>query len=263
MEPSTKTCAAREFVGFWCAGECVGWLRPPFAGALCQWPRYFVIGSDRVELREALDTRERRTAALDECTRALADAGLVTGWRDERYAIRSTRSGAGLFDIERAAMHRFGLMAHGANLNGYVDHGDCVRIWIARRSITKPIDPGLLDTLVGGGIGSGYTPRETLVKEAREEAGVPRDLAAQSAVAGMLRSCREVPDGLHREIVHAYDLALPATFVPVNRDGEVAAFHLVPASDVRGLLDRGEFCAEAALVTRDFMQRRGLLERET
>lgn len=256
-EWSAESGAARGFVAFDCAGERVGWLRRGFAGELRRWPQCFDVGNDGVRLRRELDTPERRTAALDGCTRALARAGLVTGWRNERYAIGSTQRPTVLFDIERAAMHRFGLLAHGANLNGYVGEAASLHLWIARRSERKPIDPGLLDTLVGGGIGVGYTAWETLIKESAEEAGLPRDLVLQARSATPVRNVREVPDGLHRELVCVYDLALPASFEPVNRDGEVAGFHLASVQTVRAWLDGGRFSTEPGLVTRDFLRRHG------
>ncbi len=47
-------------------------------------------------------------------------------------------------------------------------------MWIARRSPTKPIDPGMLDNLVGGGLAAGLTVAQTLVKEGWEEAASRR-----------------------------------------------------------------------------------------
>lgn len=253
--PLEREYTISGFVAFEFGIERLGWLRPKFVEYLRHWPEYFDVLRDRVVLSSALHTREHRTAALARCTRTLARAGIVTGWRNETYAIRSTHDDAPLLDIERAAMHRFGLTAYGANLNAYVEDGTSLRMWIARRSMSKPVDPGLLDSLVGGGIASGYTAWETLLKESGEEAGIPSDLALQARPAGQVRSLRTVPDGLHSEIVFVYDLLLPSTFVPVNSDGEVCEFYLASVRNVLTWLEHEDFSVEADLVTRDFLRR--------
>lgn len=192
------------------------------------------------------------------CARTLREQGLVRGWRDELYAIRSPRDGKTLFEIERAAVHRFGFASKGVNLNGYVGVGASIRMWVARRSLAKPIDPGMLDTLVGGGVASGFTVWETLLKESGEEAGIPPTLARKARSVGSVHSVHEVDDGLHDEVVYIYDLALPADFVPTARDGEVASFELTAVSDVAMRLAHGEFTVEAALVGSDFLDRHRL-----
>ncbi len=250
------------FIPFLCGTTRIGWLRPAFAARLALWPDCFACHTDHVALHARLRTVRARTHALAPCVRALARAGIITGWRDETYAIRSTPGNRTLFHIERAAMHRFGLTAFGVNLNGYVDDAAPGSMWIARRSAGKPIDPGMLDTLVGGGIGSGFNAWDTLLKESREEAGIPGALAARATFTGCVHTCREVPDGLHREFVFTYDLVLPRGFVPANQDGEVSDLRLLPAGTVLGLIGRGAFTVEAGLVALDSLFRRGLVDHE-
>ena len=83
-------------------------------------------------------------------------------------------------------------------------------MWIARRSPTKAIDPGMLDNLVGGGIAHGQSIASTVVKEAWEEAGIPPDAAATASPAGEVRVCRELADGLERETIFVHDILLAA-----------------------------------------------------
>jgi 8-oxo-dGTP pyrophosphatase MutT (NUDIX family) len=130
------------------------------------------------------------------------------------------------------------------------------RVWIARRSATKSIDPGMLDTLVGGGVASGQDPWQALLRECHEEAGIERALATQARAAGApLQVCREVPEGLHSEILYAHDLEVPADFRPRNMDGEVGEFLCLPPQEVAGRIAGGEFTVEAGLVTLDFLLR--------
>lgn len=253
-----KDWAARGFLRFDCDGEVVGWLHPSFAPELRRWPDCFDVADERVAFAPRLRTPAARTAALAACVCDLAKAGIIAGWRDERYTICSGRDGNRLFDVERAAVRRFGLIGHAAHLNGYVGNDAALRMWVARRSQSKAIDPGRLDSLVGGGVAAGYTAWETLLKESEEEAGIPCTLASAARPAGFLWSEHEVADGLHREVLFVYDLALPASFVPVNGDGEVAAFHLMSVEDVRRSLQRGQFSVEAGLVADDFLCRRDL-----
>jgi 8-oxo-dGTP pyrophosphatase MutT (NUDIX family) len=115
----------------------------------------------------------------------------------------------------------------------------------------------MFDNLVGGGIARGFSVEQTLVKEAWEEAGIAAPLAQQAQAAGTLRVCREVPDGLHAEVIHVYDLWLPPEFAPCNQDGEVAGFRaLTPAEAAAELSEDAPYTIDAALVAIDCLARR-------
>jgi 8-oxo-dGTP pyrophosphatase MutT (NUDIX family) len=238
------------------AGDRVGWIRRDFVSRLSRWPHVFDIEARGVRLREALATESSRTAALAEVTRALAEDGTIPGWRDETYAIPHD---APLFHIERAAVDFFGLTSAASHLNGCVQNAGGLRIWIARRSATKSIDPGFLDTLVGGGIPSGQDASQTLLRECHEEAGIGRELAMRSSATATLEVRHEVPRGLHSEILYAHDLELPADFRPRNIDGEVGEFMLLSAAETADRVASGEFTVEAGLVTLDFLLRRAAI----
>lgn len=234
-------------------GEVIGWIRPEMAGQLSRWPRVFECTPARVALRPA--TPAARSDALADVVCTLARENQIRGWRDERYTIRSPASGVALFALERAAVRAFGLTGRAAHLNGYVRGAGGWRMWIAQRSAAKPIDPGMLDNLVGGGIAEGMDAEGTLVKECAEEAGIPAALAAQARAAGTLRVTCSVPDGVHDEILHVYDLELHPDFVPENRDGEVERFLRLAPAELIGLVGAGRFTVDAALVAVDFMAR--------
>src|SRR5437867_2356931 len=153
------------------AGHVVGWLTPERAQRLARWPQLFRRSERGLELAPSLDSPEARAEALVAVARTLAAEGALTAWRDERYAVAASPGEKPLFELERAAARYFGIHTFAAHANGLTGDEDRWRMWLARRSPAKAIDPGLLDNLVGGGIAAGADAAATLVKEAWEEAG--------------------------------------------------------------------------------------------
>ena len=246
----------RRFLQFEVEGRLCGWVRPAFASLLARWPEVFDVLPDRVAIARGLATPKARTEAVAPVLRALQAERAITGWRDESYPVSADFGDPPLLAIERAAARAFGIRTRGAHLNGVVGGGDHCRMWIARRSARKPIDPSLLDNLVGGGIAQGLSPFDTIVKECGEEAGMPRELAELVEARSTVALLREVPEGVQWETIYTFDLELPDYFQPVNRDGEVAEFRLLPIREVRHLVrGAGEFTVDAALVALDFLLR--------
>jgi 8-oxo-dGTP pyrophosphatase MutT (NUDIX family) len=248
-----------RFLRFFVGGEPVGWLRPVLGARLARWPDLFDSRVGEVHLASRLATSDARSEALALVVRELTDEGLVAGWRGERYAISTAPAGPTLFWIERAAVRPFGLSSLAVHING-IAAGDPKKLWIARRSRTKSTDPGMLDNLVGGGVGAGFSADEVLVKEAWEEAGIEAALARSATRGGTAHILREVVEGVQSETILAHDLALPPDFRPQNQDGEIEEFRLVPAEEVLALVrDTEEFTLDAALVTLDHFLRKGVI----
>jgi 8-oxo-dGTP pyrophosphatase MutT (NUDIX family) len=229
------TFNASRHVRFMASGRQIGWLAPRLAARLAAWPAVFSCSSKEIHLLSP--------DLLPSIVEALAAEGFIPGWRNERYRIED------LFEIERAAARPFGLTTHAVHVNGISFDG---KMWLARRSATKPIDPGLLDNLVGGGLTAGLSTIEVLVKEAWEEAGVPAELARRARPGGTAQILREVREGVQSETVHVYDLELPDGFQPRNQDGEVSEFLLVEPHEV----ERLELTLEAQLAAKDYFSRR-------
>lgn len=245
-------------------GRAAGWLDPPRAARLARFGDVFESADGTLRFRPAFADCGSRTEALDRVCRALAAEGALTRWRDERYAAAPEFEAAPWFLLERAAARYFGIRTHAAHANGLVETGGRTSMWIARRSPAKPIDPGMLDNLVGGGIAYGQTVAGTVVKESWEEAGVPAGLAARATAAGQVDILRAQPDGLHRETIHVHDLALPPDFVPACRDGEVVEHRLVPfaaaARLVANVAGPDVVTADASLVVVDCLLRHGAID---
>lgn len=212
-------------------------------------------------LRLACPAHERSTR-LAEANTALREARLIPGWRDETYAIVTALGAEPLALIERAASRFWGTLTLGAHCNAYVagPHGQPTHLWIARRSFTKPTDPGLLDNLIGGGVPHGQTPFEALVREGWEEAGLAPDVVAAATPGRVVHLYRDIPEGLQHEHLHVFDLQLPADTVPCNQDGEVAELWLASIDEALALAGGSEMTVDASLATLDFALRHDLLD---
>lgn len=243
-------------------GVIVGWLDPDRAQRLARFPGVFDVTATAVRFVATLATPEARTAALAQVARVLADEGALTAWRNELYAVGPDRL-APLCLLERAAARYFGIRTYAVHVNGLVEDESGPRMWIARRSASKAIDPGMLDNLVGGGLPAGASVTATVVKEAWEEAGIPPSLAATARAVGTLDIFRAQPDGLHCDTIYAHDLLLPADFVPVAQDGEVVGQQLVTLDDAAQLIANVSgpdvVTADASLVIIDCLLRRGFV----
>ena len=254
--------AARRFdsalhLPFVIDGERVGWVRASDVPLLQRWPDVFDIDAQQVALSPQFNTVDLRSAALGSVIGALAAEGCIPGWRDETYAIRNAFDAPPLAYIERAASRFFGTMTYAVHLNGVVEYKNrASQLWIARRSDTKATDPGMLDNVVAGGIGWGFSLAETIVKECWEEAGIPEEIATRAVAGRTAHVLQSLPEGTQAEQIFIYDLALPEDFAPRNQDGEVGEHRLARIEDVAQAIEEGAMTVDASLATLDCLLRR-------
>jgi 8-oxo-dGTP pyrophosphatase MutT (NUDIX family) len=205
-----------------------------------------------LRLRDAGVSRPVRSRRLQALAERLRARGWIADWRNELCAVLD-ENGVELARCERGLFRTLGLQNRAVHINGYRSDG---RLWVARRSLKKRADPGMLDNLAAGGVGAGESLRRTAMRELWEEAGVPVALARKVDFPGMvIRSLRETRYGVHDEWVIVADILLPDDFEPSGRDGEVQEFMCLPVEAVQAALERGEFTVEAALATREWLQR--------
>lgn len=242
-------------------GTDAGWLDDARAAHLARMSDVFAVDAESVRFVDRLNDEKSRSDAIDRVVRELAAAGELTAWRNERYAVAPALGAAPWFFLERSAARYFGVHTHAVHVNGVVHDSEGVRMWLARRSPAKSIDPGMLDNLVGGGVAAEQTIAAALVKEAWEEAGVPTPLACRAQRAGTVRICREQSDGLQRETIFVHDLLLPSGFAPAGQDDEVVDHRLVTLPEAAQLIaaHRGPdvVTADASIVIVDFLMRHG------
>jgi len=258
--PCPALAAARRAfvprVPFFVRGVAVGSVAEAHLAALRPFNRAVRLDSEGVHARD-----EDPSDALAPVNQALREAGLVRAWRNELFAVPHPGTLEPLARIERAAARFWGTLTLGAHATGFVRGADGrpSHLWIARRSLTKATDPGLFDNLVGGGVGHGQSPREALVREAFEEAGLEPAEVAGAMAGPVIGLARDIPEGFQQEWLYAFDIELPAGRVPANQDGEVAGYRLLALAEAASLAAGESMTVDAALVTLDFLQRHACL----
>ncbi|MEK8026458.1 NUDIX hydrolase [Pseudaquabacterium rugosum] len=241
--------------------------------ALRAWPQWLTIDGDGDGDKDGITLQvapEAREAVLATIAQALRAQGLIRAWRDELFPVPALLDaqdspGPVLARIERASARFWGSLTFGAHCNGWVAGADGrpAALWIARRADDKPTDPGRLDNLIGGGVSAGQSPREAVLREGWEEAGLRPPQMAGLRSGRRIHVARDLPEGFQREWVSVYDLCLPPDLQPVNQDGEVQAITRMPIAEVVERCAAGELTVDATLATLDFLLRHDLLDTAT
>ena len=252
-----------RFRPFLVAGERLGYVRHDLAREFGRFPSVFTAEDDALSVKDHLAQFDSRTAAINTVAQELVERGIVTGWRNELFPVAPRYGAPPLFDLERALVPVLGVKAYGVHLNGYVRDGDRILLWVGKRADDRPIEPGKLDHLVAGGLPSHISPFDNLMKEAAEEASIPKELARRARPAGAIAYRMELGGHLRDDTLFVYDLELPRDFTPRNHDGEIASFRLMPLDQVEEILAATEaFKFNVGLVIIDFMIRMGHLTPE-
>jgi 8-oxo-dGTP pyrophosphatase MutT (NUDIX family) len=237
------------------------------------------------------DTRVfARSRVVQEVLESLRDQDLVPalgGWRNEPFAVRQDFHSPPELIMERAAGVLFGAPAYGVFLNGYtcqdddddddenhidIDSGKPTHVWIGRRAKNKATWPGRLDSLAAGGLAAGMLPRQAMMQECQEEAGICKEalldkIQAVSAVS--YTGYNEDMWGLKRDVLFCFDLQLPPDFEPVPVDGEVDSFEKMSIATIMDLLQKpvcedddsdNEWKPNVGVVLIDFLLRHGAID---
>jgi 8-oxo-dGTP pyrophosphatase MutT (NUDIX family) len=239
----------------------VGCVTDAWLARALEPPAPFELRDGVLRLVSAPPTFAGRSAALAQWAERSRERWSLPGWRDERVVIRDERDARPLASIERALLRALGLPLRSVQACAWTGTAAGPLLWVARRSWDKPVDPGLLDALVGGGIAGFDEAQTTLWRECAEEAGIPWELARAARPAGSLELCYPaVYDGLpavHREHVALYDLELPPEFVPVSADGEHQEIVPMTPAEALASIEAGGWTREGAQATADLILRRG------
>jgi 8-oxo-dGTP pyrophosphatase MutT (NUDIX family) len=240
----------RPRVPLWAGAARIGSVEPTlFPDAL---PRALIGASGLVQPArgdggEGWQVNGELTRTLHELALAMREAGIAHAWRDEQLAVTGER-GESLGTVERAIVRPLGITTFAVHLIGLSPEG---RHWVQQRSLTKPNDPGLWDTLVGGMIPACDSTLQALARETWEEAGLRLEQLADLQRGGRIairRPSGDGPRGYVVEQVEWYRCVLPEAVVPANQDGEVAQFRLMRGDELCEMLLREHFTVEAALI---------------
>lgn len=254
------------FRPFLIGGQQIGWVREDMAARLRTAPDVFDVTARTVSLSASLKSPEDRTEAVTSVMRTLHAAGEGPRLRRELFPVRSGWSGPDLMRMDRGVTSVFGIRAFGVHLNGIVRLPDPapgssgLALWIGIRAPDKAVAPGKLDNLVAGGQPAHLTLTENLVKEGAEEANLPPELTRTARSTSVITYSMADRWGVKHDTLYIFDLDVPPGFTPVNTDGEVTRFTLMP---VEQALDRvrtsEDFKFNVALVLIDFGLRHGLI----
>lgn len=248
-----------------CRSVVAGYVLKDKRERLSKFSGLLEVTDDEVVMIPQFPTVEERSWAFQELEAELKAEGAFPLWQDEFYASRTSFSSPTLFSYHRGVGHYFGLSQFGTHLNGFVrdkETGAVTHVWLATRSASKKRWPLLLDTIVGGGLPSGSSALENMVKEAGEEAGLdPSKTRSRCIAAGSIPYVVDHTLGLVNDTMLIYDIELPDSIVPKNQDGEVERFDLYPVDEALKILlsDFERFKPDVCLVLLDFFVRHGVL----
>lgn len=205
--------------------------------------------------RIAVSSEAGVDSALAAMAQWLRENNRVAAWRDELLPVTDA-VGTAAGRIERAAVRPLGIATQAVHLVATDTRG---QVWVQQRAFDKATDPGLWDTTMGGLVSAGESIAQTLARETWEEAGLRvADLAGMAAM-GRLTVRRPVAEGYMVEHIAMFEAVIPDGQVPVNQDGEVERFELMPVAQALALAAGDTMTVDAALVTLDFGLRHGLL----
>lgn len=249
-----------EYLDFVIGDEIMGLTRPQFAEHLLRWDDVFQLKNKQLLLNPELISFEHRTEAVASIMQQLHQEGVIPAWVNEPYAVSHRFDEQPRMAVERAAASYLGVRSYGVHINGLVKKTHGIYNWVAVRARNKPFWPGQLDQMVAGGQGIGIGLMENVIKESAEEADIPIDIARQAQQRTTLHYCSNSSRGISMDTLFNYDLWLPEDFMPINTDGEVDEFILMPLEEIAEIIDTSEqFKTNCNLVNIDLLIRSGII----
>lgn len=236
-------------------GEPLGWVSPDHADRLAEAVKDFAVTKNVLELKTS-GSFKARTVALKKATPFLQR---VSGERLQgEMSLILNSSGQAVAEIDRGLTIVLGLHVVGVNLVGWFKKDGETHFWLGQRS-PRISHASQFDVLAGGGVSSAHyettsnltedshraAALKALAEEAYGEAGIDAQiLQGATHINNIHFTCaRTNKDGSRRgirnETAIVYLIELPTDFQPHNRDGEVAQFNAVSASELGRLIGSG------------------------
>lgn len=146
-------------------------------------------------------------------------------------------------------MRVLGLATQAVHLVGCTADG---AMWVQQRAFDKPNNPGMWDTLMGGMVSAADSLASAVERETWEEAGLRVAALQGVAHSGHVEFAQPSDEaggcGYMVERIDWFRAQVPEGMAPVNQDGEVARFELLPRTALLERLARGAFTPEASLI---------------
>ncbi|CCE81900.1 Piso0_002579 [Millerozyma farinosa CBS 7064] len=231
-------------------------------------------GEKKLILGSHLDTMEKRNTAFRTIANKLRSEPefdeMDKGWRNELYTIHYPTHEPYML-VERAFSTYMGVITYGVHINGFVppdkSSNGKLKMWIPRRSSTKPTYPNMLDNTVAGGLGYPHGIMETVIKECFEEAGLKEDFVKKHIKSSDVLSYIYLPHphNVQPEVEYIFDIVFDDEdeVLPDPQDGEAQDFNLLEIDTIIEKLKNREFKPNCALVIINFLQRHGYITPES
>jgi len=247
-QTQARQLPAPDYVTWRCGDAVAGLLSPSRADWLAQQLPDCQMQERHLVWHAGTLPRPQRSQILQDVLERANARGLLSGWRGERFSfwhsdcLNPDPQASALLDVERSGFRFLGMLSHAVHVNGFLPDG---RLWIARRSLTKATDPGMLDNVTAGGLPAGETVMQCLQRELQEEAGLADLQGVAVAAAGAVRTSRLEKEGWHDEALHLFNLTLPYAWEPRNADGEVSEFMCLQPLEAFQRMEAGEMTIDA------------------
>ena len=235
----------------WIGGFPCGWVFPAAVQTLANM-RDVLIDASGLHIGPGLSPGDALNTLLASVAQKLRLADQAPGWRNELLDVWSGDLQIGA--IERGVMRPLGLLTRAVHLNAWNESG---KLWVARRALSKPTDPGMWDTLVGGLVGHAEPADLALVRESEEEAGlVERQITQRTPLRKIAQMQRQLREGYQIEDVLTSECVLPDEVTPENQDGEVMEIVCLPPGKLVQMIMDSQFTHEASIVILEDLRNR-------
>jgi len=254
-----------DFIPFFIDSLILGYIHKKNRSLFVALDSVFVFtelqGQEAITFHQTINDFNSRTQAANKIAQNWYQSGILSSWVGEQYDVNTGFNQPSFFTIERAAASLLGIKKYGIHLNAWVEKQGEMYLWVAKRAMDKHTFPGRLDHLVAGGHGSGYSIKETMIKECGEEANIPPAIAQQAQPVSMISYVMDNKQKLQQDNLFVYDLLLDADFLPHNTDGEAEEFYLWPVDKVlQRVANSRDYKTNCNLVIIDFAIRHGFLK---
>ncbi|SPO01193.1 uncharacterized protein DNG_03940 [Cephalotrichum gorgonifer] len=231
------------------------------------WPGCWKINDKPRTLHLMARNRDDAGRLLDDTIEGIREKGRIKGLGKRKKRALFTikfENGHHIRDkyvchIDVAGWQIFGLIAFGVGVIGR----ESGQYWFQQRSWRREMHPGKLDMMAGGGIEDDEEPWGAAIREAEEEAGVPRAYSGEhlqpcGTVSYHLAWSHLNKPGSFPHVIHLFEIEV--SDIPVKNDGEVEGFERMAENQVLDELYLGRFKPILFMQLASYLSGKGALD---